>query len=250
MSARNFYSKNLDYSDLRAAYENDRQLFHKSMCSQMGINPDDEPLGPSAVFSTRWAELGFSESISTPSDKAMFLWHVGEIKDCIDRELQTINDGSKKDILGKFSKDITILVDTFKNEITKDNLTPTNRYNVINNFVADAKTMVDKYSVQVESKSSWKPVFRNILLLLSVIGFLPAIISIGHKAKHGNYLFFDSVNADQSKLNILLPSALKGLNNTNEKEQNKSLSSSAPPHSSSDDHHEDEKDQVQSLKNK
>lgn len=60
------------------------------------------------------------------------------------------------------------------------------------NFEIEANKLITTYQIKTESDLSWAPLFKNLLLLVSLIGTIPAMISMGNKAINGNYTFFDS----------------------------------------------------------
>ncbi|KTD17682.1 hypothetical protein [Legionella jordanis] len=55
----------------------------------------------------------------------------------------------------------------------------------------EAGRLIREYQVKMESNSSWGPFLKNLLLLLTGIGTIPALVSVASKLKSGQYSFFD-----------------------------------------------------------
>lgn len=68
-------------------------------------------------------------------------------------------------------------------------------------FINDAKTLIHKYALQHESDFRLAPLWKNILLLFSVVGTIPALFSIGSKIVTGHYTFFDGKGIEEHRLN-------------------------------------------------
>lgn len=74
--------------------------------------------------------------------------------------------------------------------------TPYNKIKAIQDVTLDfeiaAGQLIRGYQVKTESNSSWAPFLKNMLLLITIIGTIPAIVSIGNKVINGSYSFFDN----------------------------------------------------------
>lgn len=189
-----FYKQPLTIDELRKRYED-----YRKQCRELTEQLTGHTLiqdEKAVMNSFHWKNWGIKENmmVGVSSDLAVLLWHMEIVESSIKQKLQSINDGSEKQVLSQFSKDLITMVAAFKDKISKDfGIMPSSPKltQCITNFNKDTKKLFDKYTLQIESNSSLKPMIKNILLLLSVIGTIPAIFSIVHKAKHGSYLFFD-----------------------------------------------------------
>lgn len=149
--------------------------------------------------------------ISPLSEYAMFEYAVNKIQTFVDEEIETLSDNSQAAAIAAFKKDKDTLINNFKKQVHKapyGNTPVAAMEQIGKKFLADANVIIKKYEPQIESDKSWTPFLKNILLLLTVIGSIPALISMGNKAANGHYKFFDKASIDQTRLNEVLPSAL------------------------------------------
>ncbi len=58
-------------------------------------------------------------------------------------------------------------------------------------FQIEAGKMIRKYQLKTKSDESWKPFLKNLLLIITGLGTIPAIASFISRAATGKYMFFD-----------------------------------------------------------
>lgn len=103
-------------------------------------------------------------------------------------ELQIINamKDQLEEMLGKLKENLN----TSSNK--RSDQTYTEYVNdIVLNYQIEAGRLIRSYQVKTESNEYWAPFLLNIFLLLTVIGTLPAIYSLGTKAVTGHYAYFD-----------------------------------------------------------
>jgi hypothetical protein len=96
--------------------------------------------------------------------------------------------------LNRLMLDLTLKIRTINNNGTT--LTQMDTIKAIQDATLDfeiaAGQLIRGYQVKAESDSSLAPFLKNMLLLISLIGTIPAIVSIGNKVINGSYSFFDN----------------------------------------------------------
>lgn len=120
-----------------------------------------------------------------------------EFKKFEKRQDSFIETDSKK-IVAEMRLQLNVLLSDFKNttSVILSGDEPKNELvdaiqNAALNFEINAGQLIRSYQLKTESNSSLKPFLKNILLLITGIGTIPAIVSLLHKAATGRYAFFD-----------------------------------------------------------
>jgi hypothetical protein len=147
------------------------------------------------------------KTIFTHSEYAIFSYGAERCKQELLKQLNSVYDPDKT-IIESFASDIDVLIDDFKDKVKTDwaGKPNENLSSIGEKFLEDASAMIKKYEPKLESQASWKPFLKNALLLISVIGTLPALFSIGMKAVTGKYSFFDRKSISDEQLQMKLPS--------------------------------------------
>ncbi|WED42262.1 hypothetical protein [Legionella cardiaca] len=139
---------------------------------------------------------------SSFSEHAVFMYAATKIKEYISQEIELV-DSSQETIKQQFVQDYETLLKSFNDKVQKTitQFTPEEEKRKIERcFLDDAKAMVRKYEAHIESEQSWKPFIKNVLLLLSAIGTLPALYSLGNRYVNGYYQFFDNKTIDPNRV--------------------------------------------------
>ena len=135
-----------------------------------------------------------------------------KIESLILEEIKTFSGNSKSTALTQIKTDCKVLIDNLKDDVgTLFSQQSPEKFNRIGEaFLNDAKAMITKYEPQIKSDKSWAPFLKNLALLLSVLGTIPAVYSMGKKAVTGHYSFFDKKTISEEKLKEQLPSEVFG----------------------------------------
>ncbi|KTD61820.1 hypothetical protein [Legionella spiritensis] len=162
---------------------------------------------PEQQYSNYYQEPGCGEAIMVQSEYAIFSYGVARCKKGIWDKLKSVPDSDNK-IFKEFHDDLDILVANYKDRVNKDWKGGSTKelHGIMGNFKEDSDALIKKYEPHIESHESWSPFFSNALLLLSVIGALPALISMGNKLITGRYGFFDHTFLTEEQRSIQLPS--------------------------------------------
>lgn len=147
--------------------------------------------------------------IDKNSDFFIFTWHLNKINNLIKKEIESVDNSSHA--MAYFVIDMEILKNNFASKICNhsDKDQDINKLNEITEkFMVDAKELLQRYTPQNESNKKWTPFVKNMLLLLSVIGTIPALYSIGSKvlSNEKRYAFFDPRTIKIEHLKPALPS--------------------------------------------
>lgn len=116
------------------------------------------------------------------------------------------------DLLEKFKQDINENLSTNDSNKTKINAIQ----DAALDFQIAAGQLIRGYQLKTESNENWAPFLKNMLMLITVIGAAPAIISLVNKAVTGHYAFFDKTVVSKTPLEEMSPEdQLLGKPNTN-----------------------------------
>lgn len=151
------------------------------------------------------------------SEYAILSYGVDQCKKAILAEIKSLDD-PKNEILEEFLEDIDSLIANYKDKVKTDWIgSPTKELPQISKrFLKDSHVLIEKYQPQIRSNTSWKPFLSNGLLLLTVIGTLPALFSMGMKATTGRYSFFDCKFLTPEQRSRELPSQIEARNSQTE----------------------------------
>jgi hypothetical protein len=93
------------------------------------------------------------------------------------------------DLLEKFKQSISVHLSTPDSDKIKTN----SIQKAALDFQIAAGQLIRSYQLKTESNEKWAPFLKNMLMLITGIGTIPAIISLVNKAITGKYAFFDKV---------------------------------------------------------
>ncbi|WED42067.1 hypothetical protein [Legionella cardiaca] len=108
-------------------------------------------------------------------------------------KFEKVQGSVKPDDLEKINsmrQDLTILFEKFK-KVVDENQSIEVIQNASLEFQIKAGQLIRGYEVKNESNESWTPFLKNMLMLVTIIGTIPAVISLLTKAVTGSYAFFD-----------------------------------------------------------
>lgn len=140
----------------------------------------------------------------TASPKNVLSYHIHKEKDKVLSEIKRYESHKKNlpeedvKIIDNLKLDINEHLNEFDdniNSVFAGNNTDEVKIKLIRESALDfqVKTgqLLRKYQFKAESDSSWKPFLKNLALLLTGVGILPAVVSLIKKAVTGRYAFFD-----------------------------------------------------------
>lgn len=179
MSTINFYRQDLTFEHLQDEYNN------------------AQTVNQSVDANQQWNTAGVAQEVLSLSHTSVFLWHIRSLKLLIERELDSavVNEQNAKNQL---VRDIAQVIKNFNVASLATLRDQPAELALI--FANDARTLVNKYTLQNVSDFSWTPLVKNLLLLGSVVGTIPALFSIGSKIFKGHYAFFDGKGIEDCQL--------------------------------------------------
>jgi hypothetical protein len=143
-------------------------------------------------------KLGLGTSYS------VFLYAVNTVQSLIEEEIKSFEKDSKTLASKQLKSDCDNLMKILDGAVAGE-FEEKKMNTITEQFQKAAELIIEKYEPQIEHNQSWAPFLKNLALLFSVVGTLPALFSIGSRAINGHYSFFDKKTIDREKLDAPLP---------------------------------------------